>query len=150
MGLQRVGHDWMSELNSTERLLLSLSVYCVTHWRKQFRLKHLNFVFWAPTARGSRLETPEWPHFSEAKFFLNSPTYFSKIHVQRTSLVIQWLRLCPSSAFTAAGADLIPGWSTKIPHTLQCRQRAQKQEVPAQVVLYFQMKIQKFSKIKWI
>ena len=37
------------------------------------RLKHLNFVFWVPTARGPRMETPEWPHFSEAKFFLNGP-----------------------------------------------------------------------------
>ena len=74
------------ELDMTERLLLSLSVHCVTHWREQFRLKHLNFVFWAPTARGPRMETPEWPHFSEAKFFLNGPTYLSKVHVQGTSL----------------------------------------------------------------
>ena len=29
----------------------------------------------------------------------------------RTSLVIQWLRLCAS---TAGGTDLIPGWGTKI------------------------------------
>ena len=74
------------ELDMTERLLLSLSVHCVTHWRKQFRLKRLNFVFWASTARGPRMETPEWPHFSEAKFFLNGPTYLSKAHVQGTSL----------------------------------------------------------------
>ena len=76
----------VTELDMTERLLLSLSVHCVTHWRKQFRLKRLNFVFWAPTARGPRMETPEWPHFSEAKFFLNGPAYLPKAHVQGTSL----------------------------------------------------------------
>ena len=30
-----------------------------------------------------------------------------------TSLAVQWLRLCTSSA---AGAGSIPGWGTKIPH----------------------------------
>ena len=33
-----------------------------------------------------------------------------------TSLVVQWLRLCPS---TAGGTGSIPGWGTKIPHATQ-------------------------------
>ena len=31
-----------------------------------------------------------------------------------TSLVVQWLELCTS---TAGGTGLIPGWGTKIPHS---------------------------------
>ena len=32
-----------------------------------------------------------------------------------TSLVVQWLRLCAS---TAGDVGLIPGWGTKIPHAI--------------------------------
>ena len=35
-----------------------------------------------------------------------------------TSLVVQWLRLCTS---TAEGTVSIPGWGTKIPHAMQHR-----------------------------
>ena len=34
---------------------------------------------------------------------------------ERTSLVIQWLRLCTPKA---GGLSLIPGWRTKIPHAM--------------------------------
>ena len=34
-----------------------------------------------------------------------------------TSLVIQCLRLCPSSA---GGTGSVPGWGTKIPHAIRC------------------------------
>ena len=33
-----------------------------------------------------------------------------------TSLGVQWLRLCPS---TAGGTSLIPGQGTKIPHAVE-------------------------------
>ena len=32
-----------------------------------------------------------------------------------TSLVVQWLRICAS---TAGDVGLIPGWGTKIPHAI--------------------------------
>ena len=34
-----------------------------------------------------------------------------------TSLAVQWLRLCAS---TAGAVGLIPGWGTKIPRAAQC------------------------------
>ena len=37
-----------------------------------------------------------------------------------TSLVVQWLELCTS---TAGGTGLIPGWGTKIPHSTWCSQK---------------------------
>ena len=37
----------------------------------------------------------------------------------RTSLAVQWLRLCASSA---GGIGSIPGWGTKIPHAVPCSQ----------------------------
>ena len=40
-----------------------------------------------------------------------------------TSLVVQWLRLCAS---TARGMGSIPGWGTKILHALQCGQKKKK------------------------
>ena len=43
----------------------------------------------------------------------------AKIPNRGTSLVIQWLRPCASSA---GGMGSIPGRGTKIPHTVQCSQ----------------------------
>ena len=37
-----------------------------------------------------------------------------------TSLAVQWLGLCPS---TAGGTGSIPGWGTKIPHAARCSQK---------------------------
>ena len=42
-----------------------------------------------------------------------------------TSLAVQWLRLCAS---TAGSTGLIPGWGTKIPHAARCGQKKRKQE----------------------
>ena len=39
----------------------------------------------------------------------------------RTAVVVQWLRLCAS---TAGGADLIPGYGTQIAHALRSGQTA--------------------------
>ena len=40
-----------------------------------------------------------------------------------SSLVVQWLGLCPS---TAGGTGSIPGQGTKIPHALRCSPPPQK------------------------
>ena len=40
-----------------------------------------------------------------------------------TSLAVQWLRLCVS---TAGGMGSIPGWGPKIPHAAQRGQRKKK------------------------
>ena len=40
-----------------------------------------------------------------------------------TSLVVQWLRLCAS---TARGASSIPGWGTKIPHAAQPKKKKKR------------------------
>ena len=37
-----------------------------------------------------------------------------------TSLVVQWLRLCPS---TLGATGSIPAWGTKIPYALWCSQK---------------------------
>ena len=42
---------------------------------------------------------------------------------RETPLVVQWLRLCTS---TAGGVDLIPDWGTKIPPTMQSSQKKKK------------------------
>ena len=47
-----------------------------------------------------------------------------KVHSTGTSLLVQWLRLCAS---TAGGTGSIPEWGTKIPHATQCSQK--KREV---------------------
>ena len=52
------------------------------------------------------------------KPFLSRPTWGNgewdyEMSTSRTSLVVQWLRLCTS---TAGGEGLIPGQGTKIPH----------------------------------
>ena len=39
-----------------------------------------------------------------------------KLGIGRTSLAVQWFKLCTS---TARGMGLIPGWGTKIPHAAQ-------------------------------
>ena len=44
-------------------------------------------------------------------------------HILKTSLVVRWLRLCPSST---GGAGLIPGWRTKIPHAVLWGQKKKK------------------------
>ena len=43
-----------------------------------------------------------------------------------TSLVVQWLRLCIS---TAGGVGLIPGRGAKIPHAMQCGQKKRKKKM---------------------
>ena len=47
-----------------------------------------------------------------------------KVHCG-TSLVVQWLRLCTS---TAGSLGLIPGQGTKIPHAMQCQKRGKKKK----------------------
>ena len=42
------------------------------------------------------------------------------LHILGTSLVVQWLRLCPS---TAGDLGSISGWGTKIPYALQCAKK---------------------------
>ena len=42
------------------------------------------------------------------------------------SLVVQWLRICAS---TAGGMGLIPDLGSKIPHALQCSQKKKKDMV---------------------
>ena len=46
-------------------------------------------------------------------------------HILKSSLVVQWLRLCPSST---GGAGLIPGWRTKIPHAVLWGQKKKIKE----------------------
>ena len=41
----------------------------------------------------------------------------------RTSLAVQWLRVCASNAW---GVGSIPGWGTKTPHAAQCGQNIYK------------------------
>ena len=43
----------------------------------------------------------------------------------RTSLVVQWITLCVS---TARCMILIPGWGSKIPHTSQVQQKKKKKK----------------------
>ena len=55
-------------------------------------------------------------HF--AKFKNMTLTYIKcpvKSHISRTSLVVQWLRLCTTRA---RGMSSVPGWGTKIPHAM--------------------------------
>ena len=42
-----------------------------------------------------------------------------------TSLAVQWLRLCAS---TAGGMGSIPGWGTKIPHAAQYGQKEKRKK----------------------
>ena len=42
-----------------------------------------------------------------------------------TSLMVQWLTLCPSNAW---GTGFIPGWETKIPHDAQPTQLSPHEE----------------------
>ena len=42
---------------------------------------------------------------------------YVRIDILGTSLVVQWLRLCPSSV---GDASSIPGWGTKIPYAPIC------------------------------
>ena len=53
-----------------------------------------------------------------------TPSPFQRYHCG-TSLVVQWFRLCTS---TAGGAGSIPGPGTKIPHALQCGQKLKKKK----------------------
>ena len=43
-----------------------------------------------------------------------------KLSVQGTSLAVQWLGICAS---TAGGSSSIPGRGTRIPHVMQCSQK---------------------------
>ena len=45
----------------------------------------------------------------------NSFHFFQQFKNGGTSLAVQWLRLCAS---TAGGVGSIPGWGTKIPHAV--------------------------------
>ena len=42
---------------------------------------------------------------------------YVRIDILGTSLVVQWLRLCP---FSVGDASSIPGWGTKIPYAPIC------------------------------
>ena len=44
--------------------------------------------------------------------------------------MVQWLRLCASNA---GGMGSIPGQGTKIPHTIQCGQKKEKQTLAMNV-----------------
>ena len=49
--------------------------------------------------------------------------YISRTKALRTSLAVQWLRLCTSNA---GGMGSIPGQGTKIPHAAWCSQKKLK------------------------
>ena len=61
-----------------------------------------------------------WEYVAGALMCSGNQKYFSG-----TSLTLQWLRLCAS---TAAGMSSIPGWETKIPHDVQHNQKKEKKE----------------------
>ena len=50
---------------------------------------------------------------------------YCKNMIIRTSLVVEWLRLCPS---TAGGMGLVPGRGTKILHATWCSQKKKKKK----------------------
>ena len=50
-----------------------------------------------------------------------------RIPITRTSLAVQWLRLCAS---TAGGTGSTSGWGTKIPHATQSGQKKKKKKNP--------------------
>ena len=52
--------------------------------------------------------------------FVPHPALFFFWSNAGTSLAVQWLRLCTS---TAGGMGLIPGQGTKIPHAAPCGQK---------------------------
>ena len=54
-------------------------------------------------------------------------THFNKEVDSGNSLAVQWLGLC---AFTARGVGLIPGWGTRIPHTVECSQKIRIKRKP--------------------
>ena len=76
-----------------------------------------------PADPGDRDQTQHLLHCRQILFCLNhqrlSLTIY-KMGIYRTSLMVQWLRLCPS---TAGGKGLIPGWGTKILLATQCGQK---------------------------
>ena len=45
----------------------------------------------------------------------------------RTSVVVQWLRLCASNAW---GKGSVPAWRTKVPHATKCSQEKKKKKNP--------------------
>ena len=47
-----------------------------------------------------------------------------------TSLAVQWLRLCAS---TAGGTGLIPGQGSEVPHATQCRHKKLKYGVAKKI-----------------
>ena len=49
-----------------------------------------------------------------------------KITVRGTLVVVQWLRLCAS---TAGGRSSFPSQGTKIPHAVQCSQKIRKKKI---------------------
>ena len=58
--------------------------------------------------------------FSRHCWFLFHSQNNTKVDSIGTSLVVQWLRLCASSA---RDVGLIPGWGTKIPHAMWSGQK---------------------------
>ena len=68
--------------------------------------------------------------FDYSIYFIFKQTYDKKAHQEtnKTSLMVQWLGLCPS---TAGGTGLIPDGRTKILHATRCDQKQkQKQKTP--------------------
>ena len=64
-----------------------------------------------------------WGHaFGHQPLFFFLISAIKKIYIG-TSLVVQWLRLCTS---TAGGAGLIPGQGTVIPSAVHCGQKKKK------------------------
>ena len=50
---------------------------------------------------------------------------WSRVYYSGASLVVQWLRL---PAFNSGDVGSIPGWGTKISHTVWCREKKKKKE----------------------
>ena len=63
-----------------------------------------------------------------------------------TSLAVQWLRLCTS---TAGGTGSIPGQGNKIPHAMQCNQKKKKVAMINMLRTLMEKSIQHARK-KWI
>ena len=64
-----------------------------------------------------------------------------------TSLAVQWLRLCTS---TAGGTGSIPGQGTKIPHAMQCNQKKKKKVAMINMLRTLMEKSIQHARKKWI
>ena len=58
----------------------------------------------------------------------------SRVNKTEASLAVQWLKLLASNA---GGADLIPGWETKIPHAYGAKNVNKTNKIPDPMELTF-------------